>query len=121
MAGLSVQCNATLHYDGFIDYAITINTVHAVHLNNSRLEMTFKANAIGWLMGFDVMPSGRWNATNPLIDWGWANYADGAEPWLRNLRSSAWLGKPHAGIFSRKCILQFPGGIHSLHAVYCRQ
>ena len=95
--GLSVQCNATLRYDGFIDYAITVNTVHAVQLNDSRLEMTFKADAIGWLMGFNVMPSGRWSGSNP-IDWGWAGYADGAQPWLRNLRSSAWLGKPHAGM-----------------------
>ena len=98
-AELSVQCSGVLYYDGFIDYSIAVTNDAAVMqlLGNSRFEVAFKADAIRWLMGFDVMPSGRWNASRP-IDWSWSAYADGAEQWLRNLRSSAWLGKPHAGM-----------------------
>ena len=58
-----------------------------------------------------VMPSGRWNASRPVL-YPWADYGvldKNVNQWDRspNLRSSAWLGKPKAGV--RECSNGRPG------------
>ena len=88
LTGVRAELNATLTYDGYVDFSVNVSCATSRTLADIRLQVPMRAAAVKWLMGFNVMPSGKY--VSP-VRFNWAEYA-------RNKRNSVWLGKPSAGL-----------------------
>jgi hypothetical protein len=91
---LLVQISAVLDYTGYTDFNLTARNTQntTLQLQDVQLRVPMQSSVVKWLMGLDVMPSGRWNSSRS-IRWPWQNYSQ--NPGRRN---GLWLGRPSAGM-----------------------
>ena len=91
LVGVSAHTEGTLSYDGFVDFNITLESTGTRTLADVQLIVPMSGDVVKWLMGWNVMPSGRFDATSSPIEFSWQEYGHGQ-------RNGAWLGKPSAGM-----------------------
>jgi hypothetical protein len=88
LAGVSSRTVGALYYDGFVDYNISLMSSQPRQLHDVRLVVPMDEEVVKWIMGWNVMPSGRFQSP---INFSWTEYGQGQ-------RNGAWIGKPSAGM-----------------------
>ena len=91
--GLAIHITGSLDYTGYIEFDITLrNTASTpVQLQDMTLSIPVNRTQVKWLMGLDVMPSGRYDSRKIL--YGWDKYSQN-----QGRRNGLWLGTPSAGM-----------------------
>ena len=81
--GLRLECSAAMEFDGHLLYRIALQATEAVQVKDIRLEIPFRPEAAGYMMGMGVT-GGRMPKAH---DWKWQGPQD-----------SFWVGNPAGGL-----------------------
>ena len=81
--GLRLECTATMEFDGYLHYRITLQATEAIQVKDIRLEIPFRPETAEYMMGMGVT-GGRMPKTH---DWKWQGPQD-----------SFWVGNPAGGL-----------------------
>lgn len=102
---LSLTCNATMEFDGWINYVYTVTPKRDIEIKDIRLEIPMKKEAVPYFMGMGLpgqdMPrsyTGKWNTPETTVNnYGVSIPVSKQMQWLWPF-DSFWCGSDKAGI-----------------------